>query len=204
MNKKQLWTSVSLSILYSRKRRTLVLKSFSVATHIDKKTAMGYVYATKGYSYVKKSGDQVIIWDGNPSYSTTLYEFALIGKVAGMGIDFTDKHQLKKFRNLFDEMYNDWIATSGKRIYPDQSLELDRLAWRTSIPKGYKILRVGAAIKEGDIEWTEYYGSKFWGALSHFHIGQKVKKGNSFSVVHFRDGRSTWRGHNEPLIIRRK
>lgn len=81
----------------------MILKSFSVADHPDKKTAMGYIYAKKEYAYMKKDGDQVVIWSGNPSYGTHLYNFALIGRVAGTGIDMTSKFQIQKFRNLFDE-----------------------------------------------------------------------------------------------------
>lgn len=181
----------------------MVLKKFSVCEHDNKKQALGYAYAHKDCGYMKVDKDQTILWDGNPYHYTHLYNFVIVTTGKGAGIDMSDKRQIQSFRKLFDEMFNDWTCAfkDQHKIFKEESMKLSTYAWQTTIPKGYKLLRVGAVIKEGDQEYDT--NSHFWGIASWYHIGKKVKKGNGISFIREGQKPKRYKGENEPLIIRK-
>ncbi len=199
--KNEKWKCLFLEIVFNPKTKSLTLKNVSISLHQSKEEALGFTSINYGLHYVKDSQESAICWDGNYSgYCTHLYKVCFISKYDTPQFTFSisDKYTNNKLRSLLKEMYEDW-RSHPKSIYVDMSVEMSNFAWQTTIPKGYKLLRVGSIIKENDLEFD-----KMWGTISWYNVGKKVKKGygmtykNSKGKIYKRT-----EGENDPLIIRK-
>lgn len=207
--KKSTWRSIYLAVSYTSNKNPentkyrLTLKSVEVKFYESKNAALGYAYAFKDCAYVRdEEKGQTVVWAGNPGYYSGVCKVVVIQKnddKSGYGIDMS-KDQVKKLQNLIIEMRNDWMGHKTVKKYPDKSVELSRHAWRTSIPNGYKLLRQGAVIRETDQE----YNKPFWGSVSHYNVGNKVKMRSGYTFIDLGGKKTHHKGECDPLIIRKK
>ena len=199
------WKCLFLVIVFNPKTKALVLRKVDLTLHKSKEAALGYAGLHKNLPYVKMQDNHAVAWWGNPSWGNSEYQFAIISEQyveENIGIDITEKHIRRRFREMFKEMFDDWNAGSKlaqDRIYKDMSIELSRWAYLTTIPKGYKLLKVGSVIKETDLEFEKYWLQPNW-----YNVDKKVKKGQG---VCYKNSKGkiykTIPADNDPLIIRK-
>jgi hypothetical protein len=180
------------------------LFSIAVSHHKSKEEALGHIYNTYGHAYLKDGKAECVLTHGNYFWGRANFEFAIINKNKSISIDMQDKIQKNKFKTLFEEMLSDWKDTGHHNgVYDDHSMELSDMHWRTTLPKGYKLLEPGDTPQPDDIEYQGSGKRRYWGKLSWYHV-KKIKKGQGFYWLD-KEGnvRKQVEGHIEPLIARK-
>jgi len=209
--KKTNWIAVFINVRWKPKG-TMTIKEISHNSFSSKDEALAYAYNFHDCGYVKtiknKTETAFIAWCGNPRYGYAEYRHTVI--VPTTTNSFVVSNRDQSLRNRLQEMFDDWFKndTRDNKMYIDESIKLSRLSWQTSIPKGWKLLRVGSTIKETDKEFVDSsYGPNFWGMVSWYNVGKKVEKTQGISWVKMVKGKEvvykTEPGHPTPLIIRK-
>lgn len=187
---------------------SMTLLRVESSIHASEKAACGHAYNFYDVSYLKKDKKAIFIWGGNPSYGYGSYEFAIIAKVdhCSVSVPLTDHWYRQKIRGWLQEMFDDWRKPHlAKKLYEDHSIQLSILAWQTTIPKGYKLVRTGTVMTKDDKEFGgSSRGPRFWGSVSWYNVGKKVEKRQGMQWVD-QHGKTYRRvsGYIDPLIIRK-
>lgn len=191
-----------------RPKGSMTLYNVSSSFHKCKKEALGYAYNTYRISYLKSDSNYSIVWNGNPSYSYCRYKFAIIVEANhyNLSVNIKDHWYKIKLRDWLDEMFKDWFKPFGsKKIYEDNSIQMSRYSWQTTIPKGYKLVRPGTKILKTDLEFTKDQCSpNFWIQPSWYNIGKLVEKGQGMKWIG--KNKKVYKrepGYITPLIIRK-
>lgn len=188
---------------------SLIIKEISYQPFESKDQALAWAYNYHDCSYLKsiktKHETAYIVWQGNPSYGYSDYRHVIIVPAQN---NFTISHNDNNLKLRLVEMLFDWSKDREQKLYIDRSTMLSRLAWSTSIPKGWKLLRTGSVIKETDKQFgSSAYGKNFWGIVHGYNVGKKVGRMSGINYIKLVNGKEmVYRkepGHPDPLIIRK-
>jgi hypothetical protein len=188
-----------------KNKRRLELRAFIPSLHANKLSAMAEAYGRYDFAYkfVTKAKSNIVS-DFSFAQKTA---FCLITESNGItSINMDDQDQRRKLNGVIEELYNEFFSSWGYQKRIDSSLELSDAHVISSLPKGYKILKIGQIGAKGDIEYNNHSRWKMWGTISHYNVGKKVEEGTVFSVTKIYSKTSTTKHHRakpSPIIARK-
>jgi len=208
------WKCTYIAIRWAPKSSMQLIRVM-VSRHLSQDHALGYAYNQYNLSYLSKNSKLAksrVLWYGNPAYGRALYKLAVVEEMAddtsiSSGIDISNQHTRRQLLYLLQEMRDEWFdrtTPSRKNKYQDHSLELSRLAWSTTIPEGWRLVREGTTIKKTDKEFGDSTCTpNHWGSVAWYNVGKRTTKSSSIGFVD-ETGKTykTIPAHIDPLIIR--
>lgn len=154
----------------------------------------------------ERDDKQIIVANFQWGWEPTRLTVCFIIKQQSFSIDLSDSFNRRKIISILDELIlinqkNDF--GSRESSFPDNSIEMSIWDWQENVPKGYALLKEGDVISEDDMEYSDYSKSNYWGSVSHYNIGKRVKLSHGMTFVSKNMSDRHIPVHIDPIVCRK-